>query len=137
MGDVAKGAAILLMVVGHELNQYVYPLIFSVHMPLFFILSGYTSRLVEDVDILNILDDYFKYDKENQQAVYDFTLQQVKMNTMRINTLHDEKANFVISIEILQQYFPTFESKRKELMYLEKSLRQGNYRKFQIANLGM
>lgn len=88
---------------------------------------------------LKLLDYYFKYEKENQQAIYDFTLQQVKMNTMRINTLHDEKANkdnFVISMKMLQQYFPTFESKRKELMYLEKSLWQGNYRKFQIAHFG-
>lgn len=89
---------------------------------------------------LKLLDDYFKYEKENQQAVYDFTLQQIKMNTMRINTLHDEKANkanFVVSMKMLKQNFPTFNTKRKDLMYLEKSLRQGNYRKFQIANLGM
>lgn len=54
--DVAKGMAILLMVVGHEINYmpYVYPLIFSFHMPLFFILSGYTSRPVEDVATLKI-----------------------------------------------------------------------------------
>ncbi len=46
--DVAKGIAILLMVMGHEVrNQWVYTIIFSFHMPLFFILSGYTSRPVK------------------------------------------------------------------------------------------
>lgn len=45
--DIAKGIAIILMVVGHEVyNRSVYALIFSFHMPLFFILSGYTSGVV-------------------------------------------------------------------------------------------
>lgn len=45
--DIAKGIAIMLMVIGHEVsNGLVYALIFSFHMPLFFILSGYTSHRV-------------------------------------------------------------------------------------------
>lgn len=38
--DIAKGIAILLMIIGHELpsNCHLYGLIFSFHMPLFFIL---------------------------------------------------------------------------------------------------
>lgn len=46
--DIAKGLAILLMVIGHELRSqsHLYILIFSFHMPLFFILSGYTARPV-------------------------------------------------------------------------------------------
>lgn len=47
--DFAKGIAILLVIVGHtapygaDLRNY----IFSFHMPLFFVLSGYTSKVVE------------------------------------------------------------------------------------------
>lgn len=45
--DIAKGIAIILMIVGHEIgNKSIIALIFSFHMPLFFILSGYTSRPV-------------------------------------------------------------------------------------------
>lgn len=47
--DIAKGLAILLMIIGHELRpqSHLYVLIFSFHMPLFFILSGYTARPVK------------------------------------------------------------------------------------------
>lgn len=45
--DIAKGIAIILMVVGHEvINPDIRAVIFSFHMPLFFILSGYTSSRV-------------------------------------------------------------------------------------------
>lgn len=46
--DIAKGIAILLMIIGHEIpgGSRLYALIFSFHMPLFFILSGYTSKKV-------------------------------------------------------------------------------------------
>lgn len=40
--DIAKGLAIILVMVGHTLmNRYVCNAIYSFHMPLFFILSGY------------------------------------------------------------------------------------------------
>ena len=45
--DMAKAIAILLMIVGHEINSGgVRSFIFSFHMPLFFILSGYTAHRV-------------------------------------------------------------------------------------------
>lgn len=47
--DIAKAIAIILMVVGHEVNNLnVHTLIFSFHMPLFFILSGYTSSRINN-----------------------------------------------------------------------------------------
>lgn len=47
--DIAKGIAILLMIIGHEVESaHLYALIFSFHMPLFFILSGYTSSRVNN-----------------------------------------------------------------------------------------
>lgn len=45
--DIAKGLAIFAMIIGHECpKQPVIGFIFSFHMPLFFILSGYTSGAV-------------------------------------------------------------------------------------------
>lgn len=47
--DVAKAIAIILMIAGHELSRGPFRVwIFSFHMPLFFILSGYTSHRVRD-----------------------------------------------------------------------------------------
>lgn len=49
--DIAKAIAIILMIIGHEIkNVWVYTFIFSFHMPLFFILSGFTSSEVCNVD---------------------------------------------------------------------------------------
>ena len=43
--DVAKGIAILLMVIGHmEVGPYVRGLILTFHMPLFMILNGYLIK---------------------------------------------------------------------------------------------
>lgn len=43
--DIAKGIAIILMVIGHEVeNKSIYALIFSFHMPLFFILGTPPER---------------------------------------------------------------------------------------------
>lgn len=46
--DMAKALAILGMIAGHELNSegFLASLIYCFHMPIFFILSGYTSRPV-------------------------------------------------------------------------------------------
>lgn len=48
--DVAKGIAILLVIIGHTVNfgSATRNFIFSFHMPLFFILSGYTFNLAGD-----------------------------------------------------------------------------------------
>ena len=44
--DIAKGIGILLVILGHctAIPEWLNHLVFSVHMPLFFILSGYTFR---------------------------------------------------------------------------------------------
>ena len=53
--DIAKGIAILLVVVGHTVRRgnpvsedIVRGLIFSFHMPLFFVMSAITTRLSQD-----------------------------------------------------------------------------------------
>ena len=45
--DIAKGIAIALVIVGHTVDSLspVRQVIFSFHMPLFFILAGYTFRV--------------------------------------------------------------------------------------------
>lgn len=52
--DISKGIAILLMIIGHEISgrSSLYGFIFSFHMPLFFILSGYTAKLVKNYERL-------------------------------------------------------------------------------------
>lgn len=55
--DIAKGIAILAMVAGHVSLlpwEPVRKLIFSFHMPLFFILSGYTTKQAIDNPFTNI-----------------------------------------------------------------------------------
>lgn len=42
--DIAKGIAIIAMICGHECSGFLREIIFSFHMPIFFILSGYTSH---------------------------------------------------------------------------------------------
>lgn len=49
--DIAKGIGILTMVLGHNIVS-LQPIIFSFHMPLFFILAGYTIKKVNKEGIL-------------------------------------------------------------------------------------
>lgn len=46
--DLAKAVAIIAMILGHEIGEdnSLHVWIYSFHMPIFFILSGYTSRLI-------------------------------------------------------------------------------------------
>lgn len=39
--DVAKGMGILCVIIGHMGNEAINRIIFSLHMPLFFLISGY------------------------------------------------------------------------------------------------
>ncbi|MBR6985672.1 MAG: acyltransferase family protein [Ruminococcus sp.] len=49
--DFSKGIAILLVIIGHTIgNPIIRGVIFSFHMPLFFIVSGYTSRCSENTE---------------------------------------------------------------------------------------
>ena len=51
--DYAKGIAILLVIVGHTVtNPVIHGAIFSFHMPLFFILSGYTTKRADSAEVL-------------------------------------------------------------------------------------
>lgn len=48
--DIAKGIAILCMVIGHTIkNKYILNIIFSFHMPLFFLISGYFFKKDKNV----------------------------------------------------------------------------------------
>ncbi|MEO2075938.1 MAG: acyltransferase family protein [Bacillus sp. (in: firmicutes)] len=42
--DIAKGIGIILVVIGHSGNQFAHHYFFWFHMPLFFLLSGYTFK---------------------------------------------------------------------------------------------
>lgn len=52
--DIAKGIGIILMIIGHcgIKNQYVRNFIYSFHMPLFFLISGYFFKYREDKELL-------------------------------------------------------------------------------------
>ena len=56
--DISKGIAIILVVVGHISSLPWEPyrkIIFSVHMPLFFIVAGYTTKMGLNKDIIKKL----------------------------------------------------------------------------------
>lgn len=52
--DIAKGLAIISVIIGHcvALGSFTRTLIFSFHMPLFFIMTGYTTKLADSWDKL-------------------------------------------------------------------------------------
>lgn len=55
--DVAKGIGILLVIIGHEdIPSWFEDIIFSFHMPLFFILSGYFFK-IENNQLIRIKKD--------------------------------------------------------------------------------
>lgn len=47
--DIAKAMAIILVIVGHEMQGILKLIIYSFHMPLFFILTGYTMSPVDSL----------------------------------------------------------------------------------------
>ncbi len=59
--DVAKGYGIILVVLGHCFNKgtILHNWIFSFHMPLFFLLSGYCFRLEKYTTVRELLKDKF------------------------------------------------------------------------------
>ena len=48
--DIAKGITILLVIIGHNIKGVLFDIIFSFHMPLFFILSCITYKLANNKD---------------------------------------------------------------------------------------
>ena len=55
--DIARGIAIILMVIGHAVSGYKRAIIFSFHMPLFIIISGFFYKSGRNIkeEIKNIL----------------------------------------------------------------------------------
>lgn len=62
--DIAKGIGILLMIIGHmDLKKYplINHFIYSFHMPLFFVISGYFFKVKEDkICIKSIINKLIK-----------------------------------------------------------------------------
>lgn len=58
--DTAKGISIILMIIGHTINGGMRNFIYSFHMPLFIILSGYTIKEITNVHQLkaNVVKDF-------------------------------------------------------------------------------
>lgn len=55
--DIARGIAIILMVIGHVVSGYKRAIIFSFHMPLFIIISGFFFKSGRNIkeEIVNII----------------------------------------------------------------------------------
>ena len=70
--DIAKGLAIVLMVIGHTIpNNHFITLIFSFHMPLFIFLSGFVYKLPKDkCDLLTRLKKIYK---KNIISIFNYT----------------------------------------------------------------
>ena len=65
--DYSKAIAIILVIVGHAISEYSldFPIlekvIYSMHMPLFFLLSGYVFKIKENQKIKRILIPYIGF----------------------------------------------------------------------------
>lgn len=59
--DIAKAIGLLLVIVGHTTsNPYVFAIIYSFHMPLFFVMSGITSKYSKNIlEYRNSIKKYF------------------------------------------------------------------------------
>lgn len=57
--DIAKGIGIISMLIGHNITQ-LQPIIYAFHMPLFFILAGYTIKKIEKENLIKVTLKDFK-----------------------------------------------------------------------------
>ena len=67
------------------------------------------------------------------EQIYDFTLSQIIMNTLRLSYLSDNvnKANFIVSKHLIEQYFAgEYRTNKKELLEVEHTLKVGTYTDF-------
>lgn len=119
--DIAKGIAILLMVIGHEVpSGLLYVFIFSFHMPLFFIISGYTSRKTKTWKVI------IQKSKKMFKRIWllaslmvillgleTLILNQVSMTKMVVNDIHGIfiGANTVPNVSVMWFLFVFFWSK--------------------------
>lgn len=88
---------------------------------------------------LKLVEDYQKSKLNCEQDVYNFTLQQIKMNARRISSLNDEmanKANFVISIALINKFFLRNKTNKEGLKYIEKAIKYKNYKQFMVLVFG-
>lgn len=56
--DIAKGIAILLIIMGHTVTGTTQRLIYSFHVPLFLVLAGYTFSLKEETFLASLKKDF-------------------------------------------------------------------------------
>lgn len=84
---------------------------------------------------MTLLNDYLKENLSISHEIYDFTLFQFIVNTQRLVSMSEKvnKANFVISCNIIKKYFSNFSTKNPKLYILEKALRDQDYRLFIIS----
>lgn len=67
--DILKAFAIIMVLIGHaNCPQYLYHVVYLVHVPLFFMVSGCTSRDDESYYNANNVKQFIK--KKSQNSIY-------------------------------------------------------------------
>ena len=83
-----------------------------------------------------LLHDRVKLGLSNDKQMAEFMLEQIKINTERITTLHDKKvevANFILSIDFFEQTFKYPED--SQLNMISKAMSERDFKAFKLACL--
>lgn len=83
-----------------------------------------------------LLNDRIRLGLNNDEQMAEFMLEQIKINTERINTLHDEKvevANFILSIDLFEQNFKY--PKDSQFDKISKAMSERDFKAFKLACL--
>lgn len=102
--------------------------------------TNYSRGKLKTIDTLwitlSLLEDYIQENRNVNNKIFEFTLKQISVNTMRLMYLNDDKvnySNFVLSKYILNKYFNSLNTNNNGLSKIEKALRNNDYLQFLVS----